>query len=84
VGEQSPTEVQFYGPLRGLGGRASQSALELYSRFIDTSVLELTTKQPLFTAKMVHQVLLLGAGFVTRPTAVELDKAGVKVTVGKQ
>jgi hypothetical protein len=33
---------------------------------------------------MVHQVLLLGAGFVTRPTAVELDKAGVKVTVGKQ
>lgn len=30
---------------------------------------------------MVHQVLLLGAGFVTRPTAVELDKAGVKVTV---
>jgi len=33
---------------------------------------------------MVHQVLLLGAGFVTKPTAVELDKAGVKVTVGKQ
>jgi len=30
-----------------------------------------------------HKVLLLGAGFVTRPTAVELDKAGVKVTVGK-
>lgn len=30
-----------------------------------------------------NQVLLLGAGFVTRPTAVELDKAGVKVTVGK-
>ncbi|KAI6802283.1 Saccharopine dehydrogenase [Hortaea werneckii] len=26
-------------------------------------------------------VLLLGAGFVTRPTAVELDKAGVNVTV---
>ncbi|KAK3717257.1 saccharopine dehydrogenase (NADP+, L-glutamate-forming) [Vermiconidia calcicola] len=26
-------------------------------------------------------VLLLGAGFVTRPTAVELDKAGVTVTV---
>jgi saccharopine dehydrogenase (NADP+, L-glutamate forming) len=31
-----------------------------------------------------HKVLLLGAGFVTRPTAVELDKAGVQVTVGKQ
>ena len=31
---------------------------------------------------MVHRkVLLLGAGFVTRPTAVELDKAGVAVTV---
>lgn len=30
-----------------------------------------------------NNVLLLGAGFVTRPTAVELDKAGVKVTVGK-
>jgi hypothetical protein len=30
-----------------------------------------------------HKVLLLGAGFVTRPTAVELDKAGVQVTVGK-
>lgn len=28
-----------------------------------------------------HKVLLLGAGFVTRPTAVELDKAGVQVTV---
>ncbi|QIW98662.1 hypothetical protein AMS68_004180 [Peltaster fructicola] len=27
------------------------------------------------------KVLLLGAGFVTRPTAVELDKAGVQVTV---
>ncbi|EMC97322.1 hypothetical protein BAUCODRAFT_33041 [Baudoinia panamericana UAMH 10762] len=27
------------------------------------------------------KVLLLGAGFVTRPTAVELDKAGLKVTV---
>jgi len=27
------------------------------------------------------KVLLLGAGFVTRPTAVELDKAGVRVTV---
>ncbi|KAK1074267.1 saccharopine dehydrogenase (NADP+, L-glutamate-forming) [Friedmanniomyces endolithicus] len=27
------------------------------------------------------KVLLLGAGFVTRPTAVELDKAGIKVTV---
>lgn len=25
--------------------------------------------------------MLLGAGFVTRPTAVELDKAGVQVTV---
>ncbi|KJX99598.1 saccharopine dehydrogenase like protein [Zymoseptoria brevis] len=30
---------------------------------------------------MAHKVLLLGAGFVTRPTAVELDKAGVQVTV---
>jgi len=28
-----------------------------------------------------RKVLLLGAGFVTRPTAVELDKAGVRVTV---
>lgn len=28
-----------------------------------------------------NKVLLLGAGFVTRPTAVELDKAGVEVTV---
>jgi len=28
-----------------------------------------------------NKVLLLGAGFVTRPTAVELDKAGVQVTV---
>lgn len=28
-----------------------------------------------------RKVLLLGAGFVTRPTAVELDKAGVAVTV---
>lgn len=28
-----------------------------------------------------RKVLLLGAGFVTRPTAVELDKAGVYVTV---
>ncbi|KAK5134918.1 Saccharopine dehydrogenase [NADP(+), L-glutamate-forming] [Meristemomyces frigidus] len=27
------------------------------------------------------KVLLLGAGFVTRPTAVELDKAGIAVTV---
>ncbi|KAK3069787.1 saccharopine dehydrogenase (NADP+, L-glutamate-forming) [Teratosphaeriaceae sp. CCFEE 6253] len=27
------------------------------------------------------KVLLLGAGFVTRPTAVELDKAGISVTV---
>lgn len=33
---------------------------------------------------MGQNVLLLGAGFVTRPTAVELDKAGVNVTVGKQ
>ncbi|KXT15751.1 hypothetical protein AC579_1514 [Pseudocercospora musae] len=30
---------------------------------------------------MLSKVLLLGAGFVTRPTAVELDKAGVHVTV---
>ena len=30
---------------------------------------------------MAKKVLLLGAGFVTRPTAVELDKAGVAVTV---
>jgi saccharopine dehydrogenase (NADP+, L-glutamate forming) len=30
---------------------------------------------------MFSKVLLLGAGFVTRPTAVELDKAGVQVTV---
>ena len=29
----------------------------------------------------IRKVLLLGAGFVTRPTAVELDKAGVAVTV---
>ncbi|KAK4548496.1 Saccharopine dehydrogenase [NADP(+), L-glutamate-forming] [Oleoguttula mirabilis] len=28
-----------------------------------------------------RKVLLLGAGFVTRPTAVELDKAGISVTV---
>jgi len=34
-------------------------------------------------ATMSNQtVLLLGAGFVTRPTAVELDKVGIKVTVG--
>ena len=33
-------------------------------------------------ADQIHsKVLLLGAGFVTRPTAVELDKAGVVVTV---
>jgi saccharopine dehydrogenase (NADP+, L-glutamate forming) len=31
----------------------------------------------------LRSVLLLGAGFVTRPTAVELDKAGVKVIVGQ-
>ncbi|CAK1360447.1 unnamed protein product [Cercospora beticola] len=30
---------------------------------------------------MPHKVLLLGAGFVVRPTLVELDKAGVQVTV---
>ncbi|KAK5167362.1 saccharopine dehydrogenase (NADP+, L-glutamate-forming) [Saxophila tyrrhenica] len=30
---------------------------------------------------MAKKVLLLGAGFVTRPSAVELDKAGVAVTV---
>lgn len=28
------------------------------------------------------KALLLGAGFVTRPTADELDKAGITVTVG--
>lgn len=34
------------------------------------------------TANKRHsKVLLLGAGFVTRPTAVELDKAGIYVTV---
>jgi len=30
-----------------------------------------------------RKVLLLGAGFVTRPTAEELDKAGISVTVGE-
>lgn len=30
---------------------------------------------------MARKVLLLGAGFVVRPTLVELDKAGVQVTV---
>lgn len=30
-----------------------------------------------------RKVLLLGSGFVTQPTAVELDKAGVLVTVGQ-
>ncbi|KAF2765973.1 LYS9, Saccharopine dehydrogenase, lysine biosynthesis pathway [Teratosphaeria nubilosa] len=33
------------------------------------------------TSGISKKVLLLGAGFVTRPTAVELDKAGISVTV---
>nr|POE65161.1 saccharopine dehydrogenase [nadp(+), l-glutamate-forming] [Quercus suber] len=41
-----------------------------------------TIQPPSSTADSANRkVLLLGAGFVTRPTAVELDKAGVSVTV---
>nr|OQO24674.1 Saccharopine dehydrogenase [NADP(+), L-glutamate-forming] [Rachicladosporium sp. CCFEE 5018] len=35
----------------------------------------------ILTSKRGQYVLLLGAGFVTRPTAVELDKLGVNITV---